>query len=47
VEHGFGTIQSLALVSADELMNTAGLSEEQALGVCNATEEFLRYRKPA
>ena len=47
VEKGFDSIQSLAMLSLDELVTASGLCPEDAQIVCSATEAFLRVQKPA
>ncbi len=47
IRNGYETIQSLAVVSSDELREVTGLSAEDARIVCSATEAFLRVQKPA
>ena len=44
---GYTSIQSLAMVSAEELAEVAGIAIEEAQVVCSATEAFLRVQRPA
>lgn len=44
---GYTSIQSLAMVSAEELAEVAGIQIEEAQVVCSATEAFLRVQRPA
>ena len=43
---GYNTIQSLALVTPDELVGNSELNEDQASEVCSATESFLKVQIP-
>lgn len=47
VDHEFATIQSLAAISPEDLSLQTGMSADQAQVVCQATEAFLRYQRPA
>ncbi len=47
MDNGFDSIQSLALVSRDELRNNVGLTDEDTSEVFNATETFLKVQRPA
>lgn len=44
VDNGFDSIQSIAPLSPDDLVEQAGLRPEEAEVVCNATEAFLRVQ---
>jgi N utilization substance protein A len=44
---GYLTIQSLAMVQPDELIEKAGIQGDGAQKVCNAIEAFLRVQRPA
>ena len=46
VEHGFETIQSLAILSPEELSEKVGFEVDDSKIVCNATEAFLRVQRP-
>jgi transcription termination/antitermination protein NusA len=46
VKNGYVTIQSLASISEQELIENTGLPLDEAKVVCNATESFLRYQTP-
>jgi N utilization substance protein A len=46
VKNGYVTIQSIAMVSADELAAVTGLTPEQAAQATGATEAFLRVQRP-
>ncbi len=45
VENGFDSIQSLAPMSEEDLVEQVGLRPEEASIVCNATEAFLRVQQ--
>lgn len=47
IRAGYLSIQSLAMVSAEELAEVAGVEVEEAQVVCSATEAFLRVQRPA
>ena len=47
VKNGYVTIQSLAVISPEELADVTGFSAEQAQTVCSATEAFLRVQRPS
>ncbi len=47
IQAGYSSIQSLAMVSAEELADVAGIEVDEAQVVCSATEAFLRVQRPA
>ena len=47
IHSGFETIQSLAIMSPDELADATGLDDSDAATICNATEAFLRVQRPS
>lgn len=46
MKNGVDSIQELAELTADQLIESAGLRAEEAELVCNATEAFLRVQQP-
>ncbi|HMO18690.1 MAG TPA: transcription termination factor NusA [Oligoflexia bacterium] len=46
IDNGFDSIQSIAPLGPDELVEQAGLRPEEAEVVCAATEAFLRVQRP-
>lgn len=47
MDNGFDSIQSLAPMSPNDLVEQAGLRSDEAEMVCSATEAFLRVQKPS
>ncbi len=46
IDNGFESIQSLAPLAANDLVEQAGLRIEEAEVVCSATESFLKFQRP-
>lgn len=46
IQNGYETIQSLAMVSQEDLADITGMDFEDAGIVCSATESFLRVQRP-